>query len=487
MKIMKKSGFRLKKRTFRKPSDAGISSPVAVAVPYPPSLFRGTTAQVCGLYPFATGSSLPTVGVPVGRHLFSQTTVCCDPISWFKQAGIISNPSAFVLGLPALGKSTLIKRMIIGLAAFGVKPMVLGDLKPDYVKTIRALKGQVLTIGPSRSFINPLDNSEAMQVAGALTGQARNEVLADSLARQATLLSALVTIIRKASPSDREESILTKAIEIANHQLSRPPLISDVLEIVKAAPQDLRVLALDRGSIDRYRDLTEDLEVSLTSIISSAAFGGVFSAHTSEPIKQDVAVCFDVSSVPETNTALRAAVLLTCWSYGFASISAANALAAATSSPFQHRLAIMDEMWQILRAAPAMVDRIDALTRINRSVGLGQIMCTHTMKDLEALASETERAKARGFVERAGMVIMGGLPAAEMPLLNQAIRLSNAEQEMLQSWSDPAPWDNTTGKEAAKPGLGKFLIKVGTKPGIPFKVELTESELDVVDTNEKWR
>ena len=76
------------------------------------------------------------VGVPLGRHLFTNATVCADPISWFQIAKLISNPSVFVLGLPGLGKSTLVRRMALGLSGFGVQPLVLGDLKPDYVERL---------------------------------------------------------------------------------------------------------------------------------------------------------------------------------------------------------------------------------------------------------------------------------------------------------------------------------------------------------------
>mgnify|MGYP001003880026 FL=1 len=44
-----------------------------------------------------------------------------------------------------------------------------------------------------------------------------------------------------------------------------------------------------------------------------------------------------------------------------------------------------------------------------------------------------------------------------------------------------------TGEEGDPPGLGKFLIKVGGRPGIPVKVTLTPSELDVNDTNKRWQ
>jgi hypothetical protein len=37
-------------------------------------------------------------------------------------------------------------------------------------------------------------------------------------------------------------------------------------------------------------------------------------------------------------------------------------------------------------------------------------MITHTLKNLEAVDSPADRAKARGFVERAGMVACMGVP-----------------------------------------------------------------------------
>ena len=82
------------------------------------------------------------IGVPLGKNLATGAAVCCDPISWFQRAQLISNPSMFVLGKPGLGKSSLTRRMATGLAGYGTIPLVLGDLKPDYVDLIEALDGR---------------------------------------------------------------------------------------------------------------------------------------------------------------------------------------------------------------------------------------------------------------------------------------------------------------------------------------------------------
>jgi hypothetical protein len=193
---------------------------------------------------------------------------------------------------------------------------------------------------------------------------------------------------------------------------------------------------------------------------------------------------YDVSSIDDSDTDMQAAILLACWSAGFGTVNVANALADAGLEPRRHYFVILDELWRALRAGRGMVDRVDALTRLNRQRGVGLAMISHTMSDLLALPSDEDRMKARGFVERAGMVVCGGLPGAEMHMLTSAVPLSRAEQELLTSWQDPGTWDSGPGSEP--PGRGKFLIKVGGHPGIPIKVELVEAERAINDTNKLW-
>jgi len=108
------------------------------------------------------------------------------------------------------------------------------------------------------------------------------------------------------------------------------------------------------------------------------------------------------------------------------------------------------------------------------------------MSDLLALPDEADRMKARGFAERAGMVICGGLPAAEMPALTQVVGMSGVEQQMITGWSTPPSWDAAAGEQAPPPGLGNFMVKVGGRPGIPVHVTLTPSERHINDTNRRW-
>lgn len=455
-----------------------------------PDEWRATTVQACGLWPFAAGTGTPMIGVPLGRNLLSGATLCCDPISWFQRANLISSPSVFVLGKPGLGKSTVVRRMALGLAAYGVMPLVLGDLKPDYVDLVESIGGQVITLGHGRGHLNVLDPGEAVAAAARLTGDARSQLLADAHGRRHAIVSALITVMRSAPPTDREETVLDRALRVLDdtHDSARlgAPTLRHLLDVLRAAPEDVRAAALDRGDRGRYDDVTEDLEATLVGLTGGGRLGRIFAEPTTTPMRRDVPVAFDVSSIDDAQNDLQAAVLLACWSYGFGAVSVAHALADSGLEPRRHYFVVLDELWRALRAGRGMVDRVDALTRLNRQRGVGMAMVSHTMSDLLALPSEEDRMKARGFVERSGMVICAGLPSAEMPMLSSAVPLSRAEQDLLIGWQDPPAWDPGLGTGSEPPGRGKFLVKVGGRPGIPVQVALTVVERELNDTNKIW-
>lgn len=94
--------------------------------------------------------------------------------------------------------------------------------------------------------------------------------------------------------------------------------------------------------------------------------------------------------------------------------------------------------------------------------------------------------KAKGIIERAGAVIMVGLPGLDLASFEEVMALSGKEREKVASWSSPPSWDSKCGEAAAPPWQGKFLIKVGGRPGIPTQVRLTHFEREVNDTNLRW-
>ncbi|MGW9402332.1 ATP/GTP-binding protein, partial [Streptomyces sp. NPDC055642] len=214
--------------------------------------WRGTTVQVCGMWPFAIGAGTPMVGVPFGRHILTGATLCCDPISWYQRANLIGNPSVFFLGRPGLGKTSAVMRRAVGLSGQGVIPLVLGDTRPDYVRMVEKLGGQVIPLGRNRGSLNVLDPGEAPDAARRLRAagyhQAAEEVLADAQGLRLNMLVALITVLRKSAPTSREETILARGIAWLDEHHDGVPLIPDLLRVVRSAPPELREAALDRGT-----------------------------------------------------------------------------------------------------------------------------------------------------------------------------------------------------------------------------------------------
>jgi hypothetical protein len=449
-----------------------------------PAMWRGTTVQVCGLWPFAAGSGSPLCGAPLGQHLLTGVTVCGDPVSWFRRAHLIANPSLFVLGRPGTGKSTLIQRMLFYLVACGVTPLVLGDLKPDYTATVAHTGGQVIPIGRGVGGLNVLDPGEMGAAAARIGGTAGEHLRAEAHGRALAMVAALITLVRGRAVDDHEQTVLAACLHELYDTPSGPPVLPDLVRVLASGPERVRAVTLDRGSEHRYRMAVDPLHRSLLGLLDGP-LGSVFGSATTTRIDLSApAVAVDISRIGEADTTLTAAAMLAAWSEGLGCVAAAHALADAGLAPPRWYFAVLDELWRPLRAAGGLIDRIDAITRLNRTWGLGQAMITHTLKDLEAVASAADRAKARGFIERAGMVACFGLPRSELGDLGEVTGLSRREADLITSWSSPAGW----GEEAAAtaPGLGKCLLKVGGRPGIPVKIQITSTERRLHDTNARW-
>jgi hypothetical protein len=460
---------------------SGGSSPNVCSVPE----YQSTTTQACGLFPFVTSSKPPAIGTPVGRDQLSGEVVCLDPLAWMR-AGLVTNPGMFVLGQPGTGKSTLVKRLVTGSIAAGTRTLVLGDTKPDYSDLVEHLGGQVIKIGRGLDRINPLDAGPLGTVVASLSRADGEKLMWEVRGRRIALLMALCILVREAPISNAEEIVLGTAVDLLDEKLvgtDRQPTVVDVLRIVEEGPERLRHTVRAEDELV-YARRVDDLVFTLRLLVSGS-LAGVFDEETSRPIDlSSPAVSVDISRVGAAGDKLLTAAMLCTWSYGFGVVDAASALADAGAGPRRSYLGIMDELWRALRGAPGLVEYADALTRLNRSKGMASIMVTHSLSDLEALATEEDRAKARGFVDRSAILVMAGLPPRELARVHQITPLTGPEQQLVASWSSPDSWQ----PGARHPGRGKYLIKTGAERlGIPVQMALTQDELRLYDTDQKMR
>ncbi|MGK8490924.1 hypothetical protein [Nocardia asiatica] len=465
-----------------------------------PVEYRATTAQVAGLWPWSVGAGAPLIGTPLGSHLHTGAPVCFDPMNWFMRGSFITAPSLFVLGLNGFGKSSLVRRIVLGGIAQGITPLILADVKPDYRKMVELVGGQVIDLGYGHGKLNPL----AAGVLGAVVPRLEEfpalqlQVLQDLRARQVTLIAGLVELVRGDRVRDYEETLISTALRIlyrpgSGYTPDKPPIMENLLEVIVGGGEELM---LDAGSDDpaEYQEAIKGLRRSLRAL-TQGPFGAVFNGQTTVPIDTSaVAVCMDVSHIPTGDKKLKAAVMLACWADGFASVEAAHVLADAKLGPQRYFQVVMDELWQVLGLGDFMVDRVDELTRLQRGIATALIMISHTIKDLQALGSEAAIAKALGFLERARAKIFGALPAEEIKRLDSTVPFTSAEEEMVTGWSAPQALTGEALKPGQQrpspPGTGKFLLKIGEdrRPGIPFHMEFTlsEKESGIHDTNQRF-
>ncbi|WP_308633277.1 hypothetical protein, partial [Nocardia neocaledoniensis] len=489
-------------RTTAELTDRGYSGPGGgkMNVVGRPVEYRATTAQIAGLWPWSVGAGAPLIGTPLGSHLHTGAPVCFDPMNWFMRGSFITAPSLFVLGLNGFGKSSLVRRIVLGGIAQGITPLILADVKPDYRKMVELVGGQVIDLGYGHGKLNPL----AAGVLGSVVPRLdefpalQRQVLQDLRARQVTLIAGLVELVRGARVADFEETLIATSLRIlyqpgSGYTPDKPPIMENLLEVIVGGGAELM---LDAGADndDEYQNAIKNLRRSLRAL-TQGPFGAIFNGQTSVPIDTGaVAVCIDVSHIPTGDKKLKAAVMLACWADGFASVEAAHVLADAKLGPQRYFQVVMDELWQVLGLGDFMVDRVDELTRLQRGLATALIMISHTIKDLQALGSDAAIAKAIGFLERARAKIFGALPAEEISRLDSTVPFTSAEQEMVTGWSAPQALTGEAlrpgQQRPSPPGTGKFLLKIGEdrRPGIPFHMEFTVSEKEsgIHDTNQRF-
>ncbi len=449
----------------------------------PARAYAATTTQAAGLFPFVAGSGAPTAGVPLGRHLTWGEVVCADPFSWM-EAGITTNTGMFLLGQPGVGKSALAKRLTLGMAAFGVRPIILGDTKGEHTAIIAALGGQVIRVGRGLDRINPLDPGPLGQIAYRLPAAGAHALRAEVRGRQLTSLMALCALVRGAGGapvSNGEEVLLGHALDQLTTG-SAVPTVAALLDLLREPTPALLNAAEGRTRRD-YDDATRELRRTL-NLLSAGALAGVFDGPSTTTLDLTApGISVDISATAAAGDTLVAAAMLATWSAGFGTVDAATALADAGLATPRRHLMVMDELWRALRGAPGLVEHADALTRLNRSRGIASLMITHSLADLEALPTRADVAKARGFVERSAIVALGGLPRRELAAVTQVVPLTAREIDLVASWSSAESWQ----PGARHPGRGSYLLKTGQRPGLPLAMELTAAESVLYDTDTRIR
>jgi hypothetical protein len=438
-------------------------------------VYQATSAQVCGLYPFALSSGAATPGVPIGRHMLTAEPVGLDPAEWLRE-GLVSNTGVWVQGQPGIGKSTIVKRMLTGLICFGAAAVIPGDVKGEYSDLVEALGGRVWRIGRGRHTLNPLDAGPLRAAAARTSGAARDRLIETIRARQLSLLEALVVIVRRGQISVTERLILGAARDLAAQGQQGEPIIPDVLAQLTTPPAELLRIAAT-ATVEEFGRELRDLINSL-GLLCQGAIRGMFDRHSSVTADLSTpAMSLDISALDDDDEVVAAAMLCS-WAWAAAMIDGAAALGQR-----RNVVRVQDELWRALRVAPGLVEMSDRVTRLNRHRGEISFQVTHSLDDLEALPTEADRAKARGMASRARIMVLGGMADKELDGIRRITPMTSQETAMVRSWAAPPTWI----AGSAHPGRGRYLLKSGERMGLPVQLNLVAAERELYDTDRAWR
>ncbi|GAA1821384.1 ATP-binding protein [Agromyces neolithicus] len=483
-------------------------------VPQPPQWYT-TSVQVCGVYPYSAGSARPTDGAPLGRDRRVGTAVCTDHESLYR-AGVISSPSMMLFGINGVGKSSTAQTILLGQAARGITLGVHNPIKAgEHTALIRALGGPVWEVGPSASnhkinLLAPGPLGEAARRIGGDTGR-ELEHLARDKAIQLTQLIARTT--RGEPLHDIEDAVLEALVDDARTRNARPAT-AHLLEAFSSPSE--RVLGIagynDAGAFyERHRRLGETLRAMLSGEMGRM-LGGDADTVQYDPGNPG-GWCFDTSAIPESNTKLLSAAMLSSWSLGMDIIDAHWELAkherqlaeraAREGELYTPKVTwrgystLMDEFWYPIRACEGIVDRVDRLSRTNRSIGSADMKVTHSPKDMLSLPNPADREKARGLAERAGLLGLMALTREDLEMLSRVRSLTEKEIDTVAgfnsspSWSKPkAPRGarrDAAAKPPAPPGAGLILLKVPERVGIEVQMLQTSVQANLHVTDTRYR
>jgi type IV secretory pathway VirB4 component len=329
---------------------------------------RGTTANLCTLYPFHTGPGPGRAGPYLGVHVTGGGAAWhYDPFELYPH--VLTDSNILIAGRPGRGKSTAVKTFLYReLAVYGRRRFVsISDPKGEYGPLADALGLTVIKLHPG--------GTARLNVLDAAPGGTED----DLLARQRLLVAMLAAVLGR--PLDGpEESLITRAIE----HLARTRLTFDICDLARVAHDPPDALISDHvelASLNRreLRDAERPTGFALGKLIDRT-LRGMFDGPTNIDIdwEHGPGVVLDLSAVFGDREALPLVMMAaTSWLQS-----------AMTALHTQRRgLLVDDEVWAILEnewAVKHLRDRV----KLCRARGIANILVCHKLSDLRAQADD---------------------------------------------------------------------------------------------------
>ena len=449
------------------------------AIQPPVPVYRGSTAQVQGLFPWLYGGSVAPAGAYLGIDCITGGAFSCHPLAWLAD-GLVSNPNLVFTGVPGAGKSATIKALALRLMCFGLRAFIAGDLKNEYAPLARALGARPVELGPGLpGRLNPLDAGPLGENLPRDPGPLA-ERLVEIHRRRLVLLCSLAAMRLGRPLSPTEETAVSLAIYEAS---GRPPHVpegdgagqarggareaSPTIPLVWAALRDpsaymARELRVRGDSVWMLREMTRPVTDAIGGMVRGSMAGLFDGPTTVRPDFSAPIQTVDLSRMADRGDETIAMILACVSSWA----------QAAVDEPGPARMIIRDELWRSLRI-PALVRKIDSDLRLSRAQGTIQVLATHRLADFETagVAGSAESAIATGLIASCDTRVCLRQDTAPLAATREQIGLTDTECAHIASWS---------GQQT-----GRAVWKVGRSASAVVQVVLTPAERQLFWTNER--
>jgi type IV secretory pathway VirB4 component len=380
---------------------------------------KGTSAQVCSIYPFQVDDGLGVRGICMGLNALSGSGFYFDPFTLYADK-LIANPNMIVLGEVGSAKSSFVKTLMarnVGLMGTeGVGRQVFAiDPKQEYHALAEALGIPILSLRPGgRHRISPL-------AAGAPGGESKAELLS----RRIQLCTALLASIKGRRLDESENAILGWALETLTESEGRAsPTLADLA--AELAEPSASTTERARRSKNELREEARRVWLDVDRLVSRD-LQGMFDGERSLTDywrRSGRGLILDVSAVFHDRQTLSLVML--------AAISALQSIYAVAPGTddrsVPRRLSVVDEGWAVLGDEDAARFFQESM-KLSRRWGVANILVFHRVSDAGAQADSHSAASkiAEGLIADAEVKVIFRTHPKVLPQTVAAFGLTEVE------------------------------------------------------------
>lgn len=376
---------------------------------------RGTTANLCTLYPWHSGPGPGMAGPYLGVNVTAGGSGWFfDPYELYgDDRQVISDSNVLIAGRPGKGKSAAAKTFLFReIAVYGRRRFIaINDPKGEYGPLAEALGMPVIKLHPGGQHrLNPLDPAPGDTTGGVL-------------GRQRLMVALLASVLdRRLEPG--EEALVSRAVEHLHQHLIQFDL-ADLANVIASPPAELREhpeLAISTDA--EMRATAMPLRFALGKLLDRT-LRGMFDGPTNVKLDWDngLGVVIDLSAVFNDREALPLVMMASAtWLQ-----SSLTALAKDRRS-----LLVDDEVWALLENEWT-VRHLQARLKLCRHLGMANVLICHKLSDLRAQSADgTAAAKvAAGLLADIGTRVIFQQPQDQVANTTVLLGLSDVEASLL--------------------------------------------------------